>query len=419
MDERKVTVFIYLPGETVAVPAGIFTHHGDSGIGIFAYGRRYVERHNALPVDPIALPLGVIPREATGNGGLYGAFRDSAPDYWGRLVIAADAGAPPEALSEIDFLLATNASRIGNLDFRFSPEDHEPTLGPPHFNDLAQIIQAAWKLTVGEAIEAHLLKLLRQGSSMGGARPKCTVEWQDALWIAKFPGREDTLNIPRIEFATMKLARRCGITVPELRLVSVGENDIFLSRRFDRERGRSGWLKRGFLSALSFMQWDEGDRHLWDYTAIADVMRRHMKATDIQELYRRMLFNMVVRNTDDHPRNHGFLVENGKMSLSPAYDIVPTPALFGVGTGFRLAMSVGERGREATLENALSRSARYGLSKEHARTIVQQLLQTVSGWREHFEECGVSRRQVESLAPSFAICDRDRVFDHRIVDFAT
>ena len=407
MDERKVTVFVYLPGETVAVPAGIFTHHGDSGIGAFAYGRKYLERPNALPVDTIALPLGVVPREVTGNGGLYGAFRDAAPDYWGRLVIAADTGAPPEALSEIDFLLAANASRVGNLDFRSSPENHEPILGPPHFNDLARIIQAARQLTAGEPVETGLLKLLRQGTSMGGARPKCTVEWQDALWIAKFPAREDTLNIPRIEFATMELARRCCITVPELRLVSVGENDIFLSRRFDREKGRAGWLRRGFLSALSFMQWDEGDRQLWDYAAIADLMRRHMTAEDIQELFRRMVFNMLVRNTDDHPRNHGFVLDEGKMSLSPAYDIVPTPAQFGVGTGFRLAMSVGEQGREATLENALSRSARYGLSKEDARAIVQQLVEIVSGWREHFEECGVSRRQVEFLAPSFAICDKE------------
>jgi serine/threonine-protein kinase HipA len=408
MDERNVTVFIYLPGETVAVPAGIFTHHGDSGVGAFAYGQRYIERHNALPVDPIALPLGLAPREVTSNGGLYGAFRDAAPDYWGRLVIAADAGAPQEALSEIDFLLAANATRVGNLDFRSSPENHEPKLGPPHFNDLAQIIQAAQKLTAGETIETRLLKLLRQGSSMGGARPKCTVEWQNALWIAKFSAIQDTLNIPRIEFATMELARRCGITVPEIRLVSVGENDIFLSRRFDRERGRSGWLKLGFLSALSFMKWDEGERHLWDYAAIADVMRRYIKTDDIQELYRRMVFNMLVRNTDDHPRNHGFLVDDGKMSLSSAYDIVPTPARFGVNTKFRLAMSVGERGREANLENALSRSSRYGLSKEHARAIVQQLLETISGWREHYEECGVSRRQVEFLAPSFAIGDRDR-----------
>ena len=208
--------------------------------------------------------------------------------------------------------------------------------------------------------------------------------------------------------ATMELARRCGITVPELRLASVGENDIFLSRRFDREKGRAGWLKRGFLSALSFMQWDEHDRYLWDYAAIADVMRRYMTAEDIHELYRRMVFNVLVGNTDNHPRNHGFLVDDGKMFLSPAYDIVPTPARIGAGTGFGLAMSVGERGRDATLENALSRSPRYGLSKEDALTIVQQLVEIVSGWREHFKECGVSRRHVEFLAPSFAICDRER-----------
>lgn len=408
MTERKIIVFIYLPGETVAVPAGIFTHHGDSGVGAFAYGRRYVERHNTLPVDPIALPLSIPPRETTLNSGLYGAFRDSAPDYWGRLVIAADSGAPPEALSEVDFLLAANATRVGNLDFRSAPEDHETGLGPPHFNELARIIEAAKKLEAGETTETHLLKLLRQGSSMGGARPKCTVEWEDALWIAKFPARGDTLNIPRIEFATMELARRCGITVPELRRVQIGENDIFLSRRFDRVRGRQGWLRLGFLSALSFMQWDERDRLRWDYPGMANAMRRHMKATDIEELYRRMVFNMLVRNTDDHPRNHGFLVDGEKMSFSPAYDIVPTPARFGVGTGFRLAMSVGERGREAALENALSRSANFGLSKAHARIIVQQLLETVSGWREHFEECGVSGRQVDFLAPSFALCDRHR-----------
>jgi len=220
-----------------------------------------------------------------------------------------------------------------------------------------------------------------------------------------------------VEMLQMWYERNKKLKVESLRLLcdnylvrfDVGENDIFLSRRFDRGKNQSGWLKLGFLSALSFMQWDEGDRYLWDYTAIADVMRRYMKADDIQELYRRMVFNMLVRNTDDHPRNHGFLVDDGKISLSPAYDIVPTPARFGVGTGFRLAMSVGKRGREATLENALSRSARYGLSKKHARTIVQHLLETVSGWREHFEACGVSRRQVEFLAPSFSICDRDRV----------
>ena len=405
MTERKIAVFIYLPSETVAVPAGIFTHDTDSGIGTFAYGRRYVERHNALPVDTIALPMGVRPREVTSNGGIYGSFRDAAPDYWGRLVIAAHTKVPPEALSEIDFLIATNATRVGNLDFRFFPENSEPELVPPHFNQLAQVIEAAEKLQAGEKIENHLLQLLRQGSSMGGARPKCTVEWKDSLWIAKFPAKEDTLNVPRLEYATMILARRCGIRIPEVRIVTVEEKDVFLIRRFDRKKGKSGWLRHGFLSVLSLMQWDERDRLRWDYPAIADIMRRYMTATDIGELYRRMVFNILVRNTDDHPRNHGVVIDGIKMSLSPAYDIVPTPALSGVGTDFRLAMSVGEQGREATLENAMSRSARFGLSKENAQAIISQLIKTTVNWREHYEECGISGREVDILAPSFAICN--------------
>ncbi|MEA2083430.1 MAG: hypothetical protein U9O82_04130 [Thermodesulfobacteriota bacterium] len=199
MAQRKITVFIYLPNETVAVPAGIFSHDADAGIGSFSYGRRYVERINALPVDPIALPIGPSPGEVISNGGIYGAFRDASPDYWGRLIIATEAKVPPEAISELDFLLASNATRVGNLDFRLSPDDPEPDLKPPHFNQLADVILAAEKIEMGEQTEDHLLQLLRQGTSMGGARPKCTVEWNKALWIAKFSAHGDTLNIPRIK----------------------------------------------------------------------------------------------------------------------------------------------------------------------------------------------------------------------------
>lgn len=406
MAARKLIVFIYLPNETVAVPAGVFTHDDSPGLGAFAYGRRYVERDNALPVDPVSLPLGgPPPPEVLSNGGIYGAFRDAAPDYWGRLVIAAHAKVPPEALSELDYLLASNATRGGNLDFRLSPEDPEPSLQPPQFHQLAGLIEASARLEAGERAEAHLLQLLRQGTSMGGARPKCTVLWNEALWIAKFPARGDSLNIPRIEYATMTLAGLCGITIPEIAMVTVGDKDIFLSRRFDREKAGGGWLRRGFVSGLSLLQWDEMDRLRWGYPEMADGMRRHMEIGEIQALYRRLIFNILVRNTDDHPRNHGFLVERGgRLILSPAYDIVPSMALPGVGSDFRLAMSIGEQGREATLENALSRAARFGLSDKEARDIIGQLLEIVSGWREHFAGRGVSGRDLEMLEPSFSRC---------------
>ncbi len=402
MAGKKITVFIYLPGEPVAVPAGIFTYEGDLQIGTFAYGRKYLERKNALPVDPVALPLGLTPRAVTTNKGLYGAFRDAAPDYWGRLVIAAERKVPPEALSEIDFLLDANATRVGNLDFRTTPNDPEPPLEPPHFNRLEEVLEAASKVEAGEELSGHLLHLLRQGTSVGGARPKCTVEWQEALWIAKFPARSDTVNIPRIEYAAMTLAGKCGIRIPVVHLQSIGKTFVLLVRRFDREKHPEGWARKGFLSALSLRQWDEADRLNWDYGAIANTMLRHTSVPDIRELFRRMVFNILVRNTDDHPRNHGFLFDASGMELSPAYDLVPSLTQPGVGTAFSLAMSVGTRGREASLENALSRARRFGLSGEEAGTVLEQMVETVRGWRDHFAAVGCPEVEIRALEPSLA-----------------
>ncbi|MBU4316114.1 MAG: type II toxin-antitoxin system HipA family toxin [Proteobacteria bacterium] len=402
MPKKKITVFIYPPGETVALPAGIFTHERDPGIGTFAYGRKYAERKNALPVDPVALPLERASGEVLINAGLFGAFRDAAPDYWGRIVIAAELKVPPEALSEIDFLLAANATRVGNLDFRTTPDDSEPFLAPPHFNRMEELLEAAIRIEAGELVSNDLLHLLRQGTSIGGARPKCTVLWQDTLWVAKFPSKNDTLNIPGIEYATMTLAGKCGIRVPDMSLQSIGNKDVLLVRRFDREKANKGWIRKGFLSSLSLMQWDENDRVSWDYGAIADTMRRHTSVEDIKEFFRRMVFNILVRNTDDHPRNHGFVFDQNGVRLSPAYDIVPSISRPGVSTAFYLAMSVGTHGREATLENALSRSGRFGLSEEEARLVIERMVQQVHEWQEHFLSMGCSNADIKALEPSFA-----------------
>ena len=153
------------------------------------------------------------------------------------------------------------------------------------------------------------------------------------------------------------------------------------------------------------MQWDKADRLIWDYGAISDIMRRHTSVKDIQELFRRMVFNiLLVRNTDDHPRNHAFLFGETGLELSPAYDIMPTLTQPGVGTDFSLAMSVGKRGREASLKNALSRAVRFGLSEEEARAVVEKVAETVRGWREHFAAVGCPDSEIRALEPSFARC---------------
>jgi serine/threonine-protein kinase HipA len=401
--EQKAYVFIYLPGETVAVPAGIFTHYPDDGIGRFAYGLRYLERFDALAVDPVSLQLGAVFKDAATNGGLYGAFRDASPDYWGRLVIAAELKAPPESLGEMDFLLHGNASRVGCLDFRVSLEQGEPETRPPSFQSLAEILDAAKQLQHGEPVRHDLLQLLEQGTSIGGARPKCTVELDNALWIAKFPARGDSVNFPRIEYATMLLAQACGITIPEIRIISVGDKDVLLVKRFDRLKTASGYQRFGFLSALSLMEWDERDRTQWSYPALADKMRATVLAqsADLKELFRRMVFNVLCRNTDDHPRNHGFLWGVKGFALSPAYDIVPTPARLGVGTDFSLSMSLGDRGREATLANAISLSARFGLSQKEAQFTIEEIKLHVATWEEQFTSHAVLSVDIEAIRACF------------------
>ena len=405
--EQKAYVFIYLPGETVAVPAGIFTHYPDDGIGRFAYGLRYLERLDALPVDPVALQLGAVPRDAAANGGLYGAFRDASPDYWGRLVIAAELKFSPESLGEMDFLLHGNASRVGCLDFRASLEQGEPETRPPSFQLLAEILEAATQLQHGEPVRHDLLQLLEQGTSIGGARPKCTVELDDALWIAKFPARGDSVNFPRIEYATMLLAQACGITIPEIRIISVGDKDVLLVKRFDRRKTAMGYQRFGFLSALSLMEWDERDRTQWSYPALADKMRAAILAQplELEELFRRMVLNVLCRNTDDHPRNHGFLWGEKGPALSPAYDIVPSLARPGIGTDFSLSMSLGERGREATVVNAVSLSARFGLSQNKAQLIVEEMKECVKTWEGHFASQAVSSVDIEAVRACFSGAD--------------
>jgi serine/threonine-protein kinase HipA len=231
------------------------------------------------------------------------------------------------------------------------------------------------------------------------------VELEDALWIAKFPAKGDTVNFPRIEHATLALAQACGITVPQTRLVQVGAGDVLLVKRFDREKTAGGYRRFGFLSALSLMEWDEADRPAWSYPALADRMRAAILAQpeQIRELFRRMLFNVLCRNTDDHPRNHGFLRGEKGLALSPAYDIVPTPTRAGVGTEFSLSMALGERGREASLANVLSMSPRFGLAEEEAGQVVAEMAGCVARWEEHYRAHTLADADIEAIRACFAV----------------
>lgn len=405
---RDIYIFCYLPGQPVAIPAGLFTHDSARAIGTFAYGRRYQNRPDAISIDPTVLPLGLPTYPAAiYNDGLYGVFRDASPDLWGREVYAHKMQVPSESLSSIDYLLASNATRVGNLDFRDSPESPEPDYAPPEFSEIEPLLEAA------EAIEQEgnsavkqnnraLIDLLVQGTSIGGARPKATLRYQGDLWIAKFPARNDAYSHARTEYASMKLAGLCGIRIPELSVIDVSGRDVMLSKRFDRSKHPAGFTRLGYISALTVLDVDERDRGMWSYQLLADRMRQITIRDDLKELYKRIIFNILIRNTDDHPRNHGFLFMGGKWRLSPAFDITPTRSTPGLGIEFNLAMSLGPLGKLASIENILADGERFGFSrKAEAEDLIYSMCEIVKKWRDIFAEHGVSDEEAEMFAWGF------------------
>jgi len=204
----------------------------------------------------------------------------------------------------------------------------------------------------------------------------------------------------------MNLAARCGLDVPLLRLETIGGRDVFLSRRFDRDAVAGGWARLGYMSALSLAQWDERDRDRWSYRAIAERIRRYSEkpSADLHQLFRRIAFNILVRNTDDHPRNHGFLVAaGGGLVLSPLFDVEPALTRPGVGSEFSLAMDIGPQGRLARLDNLRSAAASYHLKPEEADALIEHMQSCVAaGWREELTKAGFDATSLEMFAPSFS-----------------
>lgn len=400
---KQVYVFIYPPGKLDAIPTGIFEYDTSERVGRFTYGGIYAHKKDSIAVDPLQLPLGKFIEPTAVNNGLYGAIRDASPDYWGRLVIADSLHAPVETVDEIQFLLESNASRVGNLDFRNALTDREKPYSPPSFQHLEDLLTASDRLQHSESVSDDLRQLLKQGTSMGGARPKCCVEVEGHLWIAKFPALGDNWSNAKVEMATMSLAAECGIDVPKMRTIDIGGRDVLLVKRFDRTPVPGGFSRTGFFSALSFANWDERDKHEFSYPTIAAKMRQNITEPRavLLQLYRRMVYNIFCRNTDDHPRNHGFLVQGTSIGLSPAYDITPTPAREGVGSSFNLAMSLGPEGRRATLSNALKAAPQFGLTEDSATTLIREMSRRIATWKDVFEESGVGPQDIDRFRHTF------------------
>ena len=377
----------------------------------FAYGRRYLERTDRIPVDPVALPLheaGTSRTFRTEEGfAVFGGIRDAAPDGWGQYLMYKAMG--DRLPSEIDLILASGEHRVGALAFgptSAQPERITPWGGGPAPGEeftLAELAEAAERAQHVDELDENLRALLAAGSSLGGARPKAATKIGEQPWIAKFQKRGDSFPECRVELATMRLASECGLDVPPLDFRCVLDRDIYLIERFDRIP-HGNWLeRRPFASGLTMLGAHESEVSSFSYADLAGAIRQFGTEVrqDLHELFRRMLLNILVTNDDDHLRNHGFLFDGEGWRLSPLYDVVPKPQL---GLERRLVLGVGPEGRNATIENALAGAAVFDLGHDDAKAIAENMSRTVATrWEQLFTKAGISAADRKRFATCFRL----------------
>ncbi len=404
--ERQAYIYVQLPGTLDTVPAALLKVEklpDGTFVGRFRYGDRYLERKDAVEFDPFRLPLGSTVHEFTKRKGIPGAVRDAGPDAWGRRVIEHKLRRGPGDLEEIDYLLNGPQDGAGTLSFNSKVGLPAAKRRYNRTHQLAELIDAAQAIEEGKRVPEYILEQLEPGTSMGGARPKATIEDGNRLWIGKFPEKSDRCNSQRVEYATLELARRCGISVCNVNLHSIAGNDVLMVERFDRQFAEGGYLCFGLVSGLTILDCDDNylDRERWSYPLLADQLRRWSEKPeeDRIELFRRIVFNAAVTNNDDHPRNHAVLRTPHGWRLTPAYDLVPAPMISLERRD--LAMTIGTYGRTASIYNLLSQCERFGLTTEQARKEIENVVAVVRAWRDHFRTCGLSAKDIEYIAPAF------------------
>ncbi len=403
-------VYITLPRETRGVTAGRLVLTKDrrgSTLGRFVYGGSYLSRKDAVEIDPVELKLAEGTYQTARLKGLFGAVRDSSPDDWGRRVIERHTG--KVQLDELGYLLESPDDRAGALSFGIGKNppapkrDFNKTIQLENLQNLADALISG-QLGEPEAASVQVQELLLLNTSMGGARPKAVVEDDIGLWIAKFNRPDDRWNNPKVEHAMLELARQCGISAARSRIETVGGKDVLLVQRFDRERTSRGYIRARMISGLTLLRADDAvhQRDRWSYVLMAEELRRVVAEPkkDAAELFRRMCFNALISNLDDHPRNHALMAMDREWRLSPAYDLTPSPV---ISRDHReLAMTCGDQGRFANAANLLSQHARFLLGADEAEAIISTMAEQVrASWCGVVRAQGVSERDAETIRGAF------------------
>lgn len=411
-------VDVVLDADFLAGPqrVGTLFHAAAHGNEIFSfrYDPSWLKHPNAFEIDP-ELSLHEGESYPSTDSGAFRIFLDSAPDRWGRVLLdrreilrARDEKRQPRNLTEWDYLLGVHDScRLGALRFRRDDasnflDDDRHHAAPP-LSTLRELEAAATALEDPHAADhpqfrKWLTQLLAPGSSLGGARPKANFTDVDgSLWIAKFPSKNDRKDIGAWEMVIHALADKVGITVPAARLLEL-ESDYrtFACQRFDR---LPGGRRRFFVSAMTLLGKNDGDGG--SYLELAEFLSTrgsvlHRKR-DLRELWIRVVFNLLVSNTDDHLRNHGFILEEDGWRLAPAYDVNPNVEK-SVHT-----LAIDERDSSPDLQLAMATAEYYLLKPADARALLESIKTAVRGWAEEASKLGIPRSEIEGMRPAFSI----------------
>ncbi len=405
---ETIEVHIDYEGETrlVGLCRYIAKRHGQSSL--FEYDESWLNNSNAFSIDPANLPLlpGLM-HFTSEKSALPGPLRDTAPDRWGQQLIrrAFRKSGEARSLSEIDYLLAiTDKTRIGALRYRREGEDtFDHDIGQyrvPPLISLPALINAADAVQTNTETAEDLRLLLNEGSPLGGARPKSSVQDKDgSLAIAKFPKHDDDRSITHGEVLAMTLARKANLNVADARLENVMGRSVALITRFDRD----GDQRIPFLSAMSLLGLNDGDEAT--YTDIAEIIRSYSRepTADLHELWRRIVFNVLASNLDDHLRNHAFLYDgDGRWRLSPAYDLNPVPIEV---KARELSTWISEEGPDASLELALNAAKYFGLKEDQANIIIEEVSWAFKNWRDTARLIGMSTTDIAIYATALPQSD--------------
>lgn len=386
--------FVFIDGlEDTPVICGVVTLDTKKQYGEFRYGKSYLLRDDAFALDPLNLPLGNSIYTTTNQKGVFGVLLDAGADSWGQKVILSLHNTKPK--NALEFLLAGAGMGVGSLVFSLSSSSSKSKVNKNTLGDIPMLLMAKDAILNDEEIPKEAKKAFEYGSSMGGARPKTTVSDQDITYLAKFNRSDDLFNHAKVEHASMNMLNELPGRVASTKVLETDNGDVLLVERFDL---LGACPTHHFISANSLINLRSVNNSTlcdrYSYGFLSEFILKYSSVPDdAAELFHRMVFNVLIGNTDDHTRNHAFLYsfKNKDWRLSPAYDVLPINANNQHGIG------IGLDGRNGTIKNLLSQSERFGLKRYKAEKIIKEVLDLVSQWPHYFKKHGVGDGDIERL----------------------